>query len=307
MNNELRFKSGFVSIIGDPNVGKSTLLNSIIGETVSITSKKPQTTRRNLKGIYNDSDFQIIFVDTPGIHKVKNKLDEYMDLSIKKSLNDIDLILYLIDINSIDIENIEKRIKKISHLKQVKILAINKIDVYNYDFLKIEEKINDIIKIDFLKTIFNDIVYISSLKKKNIDILINTIKNYIPYGPMYYDVNDFTDETEKNIVAEYIRQQCLYKLSDEIPHGIIVVIDKFIEKKDICHIFAKLVCEKDAHKGIIIGKDGKMLKNIGTASRIMIEKFLNKKVNLQIFVSVKKNWRDEETNLINFGFNKKRI
>ena len=231
MNNNLKFKSGFVNIIGTPNVGKSTLLNSIIGENISITSKKSQTTRRNLKGIYNDNDSQIIFVDTPGIHNVKNKLDEYMELSIKKSLNDIDLILYLIDINNIDIEKIKKNIKKISYYKQFKILVINKIDVFDYDILKINEKINEIFEIDFLKTIFNDIIYLSSLKKKNIDILINTIKKFLPYGPIYYDTNQLTDETEKYIISEYIRQQCLYKLNDEIPHGVIVIIDKFLEKK----------------------------------------------------------------------------
>ena len=307
MNNNLKFKSGFVSIIGNPNVGKSTLLNSIIGENISITSKKSQTTRRNLKGIYSDSDSQIIFVDTPGIHRVKNKLDEYMNLSIKKSLDEIDLILYLIDINNIDTEKIEKNLKKISHYKQFKILIINKIDVLDYDIQKIKEKINSIISIDFLKSIFNDILFLKKKKKKNIDILIETIKKYLPYGPIYYDTNQLTDETEKSIIAEYIRQQCLYKLSEEIPHGIIVFIDKFIEKKDICHIYYKIICEKETHKGIIIGKNGGMLKNIGTGSRIMIEKFLNKKVNLQIFVSVKNNWRDEASNLLNFGFDKKHI
>ena len=155
-----------MNILGSQNVGKSTLLNSIIGENVSITSKKSQTTRRNLKGIYNDNESQIIFVDTPGIHNVKNKLDEYMELSIKKSLDDIDIILYLIDINNINVENIKRNFKKISRYKQFKILIINKIDVFDYDILKINKKINEIFELDFLKTIFNDIIYLSSLKKR---------------------------------------------------------------------------------------------------------------------------------------------
>ena len=305
MNDSLRFKSGFVTIIGKPNVGKSTLLNCIIGENISITSKKAQTTRKNIKGIYNDKNLQIVFVDTPGIHKINNKLDEYMDLSIKKSLSDIDLLLYLVDINNFDIENLKNEFKKVKHLKQIKFLLINKIDVLSYNIDKQKKIIDE--NIDFLKKIFTEIIYISSLKNKNINILIDKIKKYLPYGPIYYDQNNITDETEKSIVAEYIRQQCLYKINDEIPHGIIVNIDKFIDKKNICHIDANIICEKDSHKGIIIGKNGSMIKNIGIGSRIMIEKLLNKKVNLKTYVSVKTNWRNTLSNLSNYGFDKKHI
>lgn len=301
-----KFKSGFVTILGEPNVGKSTFLNAIIGEKIAITSKKPQTTRKNMKGIYTDDDSQIIFVDTPGIHKSKNKLDEYMDLSIKKSLDDVDLILYLIDIKNIECDKISEDFKLIKKTKQYKLLIINKIDLYdNIDDVK-SELFSKIDEVD-IKNIFNDTFYISSLKNKNITELINKIKSFLPYGPIYYDVEQLTDEPIKNILAELIRQQCLYKLNKEIPHGIAVVVDKMKETKTLTTIYATIVCEKMSHKGIVIGKNGAMLKNIGTASRIAIEKLLDTKVNLQLFVSVKENWRDENTKLLNFGYDKKHL
>ncbi len=301
-----KFKSGFVTILGEPNVGKSTFLNAIIGEKIAITSKKPQTTRKNMKGIYTDDDSQIIFVDTPGIHKSKNKLDEYMDLSIKKSLDDVDLILYLIDIKNIECDKISDDFKLIKKTKQYKLLIINKIDLYdNIDDVK-SELFSKIDEAD-IKNIFNDTFYISSLKNKNINELINKIKSFLPYGPIYYDVEQLTDEPIKNIIAELIRQQCLYKLNKEIPHGIAVVVDKMIENNKLTTIYATIICERVSHKGIIIGKSGSMLKNIGTASRIAIEKLLDTKVNLQLFVSVKENWRDENTKLLNFGYDKKHL
>ena len=301
-----KFKSGFVTILGEPNVGKSTFLNAIIGEKIAITSKKPQTTRKNMKGIYTDDDSQIIFVDTPGIHKSKNKLDEYMDLSIKKSLDDVDLILYLIDIKNIECDKILDDFKFIKKTKQYKLLIVNKIDLYeNIDDVK-SELFSKIDGAD-IKDIFNETFYISSLKNKNINELINKIKSFLPYGPIYYDVEQLTDEPIKNIIAELIRQQCLYKLNKEIPHGIAVVVDKMIEKNKLTTIYATIICERASHKGIIIGKSGSMLKNIGTASRIAIEKLLDTKVNLQLFVSVKENWRDENTKLLNFGYDKKHL
>lgn len=304
MNN--KFRSGFVTILGEPNVGKSTFLNAIIGEKIAITSKKPQTTRKNMKGIYTDEDSQIIFVDTPGIHKSKNKLDEYMDLSIKKALDDVDLILYLIDIKNIESDKILDDFKLIKKAKQYKLLIVNKIDLYeNIEDVKSElfSKIDE----ETIKDIFNDAFFVSSLKNKNISELINKIKTYLPYGPIYYDVEQLTDEPIKNIIAELIRQQCLYKLNKEIPHGIAVVVDKMIESSKLTTIYATIICERASHKGIVIGKSGSMLKNIGTASRIAIEKLLDTKVNLQLFVSVKENWRDENTKLLNFGYDKKHL
>lgn len=304
MNN--KFRSGFVTILGEPNVGKSTFLNAIIGEKIAITSKKPQTTRKNMKGIYTDEDSQIIFVDTPGIHKSKNKLDEYMDLSIKKALDDVDLILYLIDIKNIESDKILDDFKLIKKAKQYKLLIVNKIDLYeNIEDVKSElfSKLDE----ETIKDIFNDAFFVSSLKNKNISELINKIKTYLPYGPIYYDVEQLTDEPIKNIIAELIRQQCLYKLNKEIPHGIAVVVDKMIESSKLTTIYATIICERASHKGIVIGKSGSMLKNIGTASRIAIEKLLDTKVNLQLFVSVKENWRDENTKLLNFGYDKKHL
>ena len=304
MNNN--FKSGFVTILGAANVGKSTLLNAIIGEKIAITSKKPQTTRKNMKGIYTDDESQIVFVDTPGIHKSKNKLDDYMDLSIKKSLEDVDIILYTIDIKNIDRQSLLEDFKIVKKTKQYKIFVVNKIDLYE-DIEDVKNNLYENVDEDMLKNIFNDIIYVSSLKNKNIDKLIKTIKSYLPYGPIYYDTEQLTDEPIKNIVAELIRQQCLYKLNKEIPHGIAVVVDKMKETKTLTTIYATIVCEKMSHKGIVIGKNGAMLKNIGTASRIAIEKLLDTKVNLQLFVTVKENWRDDNTRLINFGFNKKSL
>lgn len=301
-----KFKSGFVTILGEPNVGKSTFLNAIIGEKIAITSKKPQTTRKNMKGIYTDDDSQIIFVDTPGIHKSKNKLDDYMDLSIKKSLDDVDLILYLIDIKNIECDKILDDFKFIKKTKQYKLLIVNKIDLYE-DIDDVKSELFSKIDEADIKDIFNDTFYISSLKNKNINELINKIKSFLPYGPIYYDVEQLTDEPIKNIIAELIRQQCLYKLNKEIPHGIAVVVDKMIEKNKLTTIYATIICERASHKGIIIGKSGSMLKNIGTASRIAIEKLLDTKVNLQLFVSVKENWRDENTKLLNFGYDKKHL
>lgn len=304
MNNN--FKSGFVTIIGEPNVGKSTFLNAIIGEKIAITSKKPQTTRKNMKGIYTDDNSQIIFVDTPGIHKSKNKLDEYMDLSIKKALDGVDLILYLIDIKNIEVDKIISDFKLIKKTKQYKLLIINKIDLCE-NIIDVKKELFSKIDETLIKDVFNDIFFVSSLKNKNIVEFIEKVKSYIPFGPIYYDVQQLTDEPMKNIFSELIRQQCLYKLNKEIPHGIAVVVDKIIEGSKITTIYATIICEKATHKGIVIGKSGSMLKNIGTASRIAIERLVDTKVNLQLFVSVKENWRDENTKLLNFGYDKKHL
>ena len=299
-----QFKSGFVTIVGQPNAGKSSLLNRVVGENIAITSRKPQTTRKNLKGILTDDDSQIIFVDTPGIHRGKNKLDEYMELSIKKALEDIDLILYILDTKNTNYDIIKKDFDKIKRYKHPKILILNKIDLEDK---KSENEFLEIYGLEYIKEIFNDVIMLSALKDKNTDELITKIKKYLPYGPMYFGEDNITDEPIRNIIAEYIRQQCLYKLKDEVPHSITVIVDKMIEKKEITHIYATIICEKDTQKGIIIGKAGNMLKSIGTASRINIEKLLSQKVNLKLYVTVKNNWRNEAANLVNYGFNKKRI
>lgn len=304
INNNQNFKSGFITIIGRTNAGKSTLMNSFINANISITSKKKQTTRKNIKGILTNDDAQMIFIDTPGIHKRKNKLDDYMDFSIKKSLEDIDIILYLIDLKEIDIEEEILSINKYSHINKHIVIVFNKIDIFEENELnelkkEINEKFINKLSIKNFSTL-----YISALRKIDIDKLYDELFELLPLGPIYYNEEQLSDEPVKQIIAEIIRQQCLYKLDKEIPHGINVIIDNMKYNKTYYNIEATIICEKNSHKGIIIGKAGQMLKNIGTAARIYSEKFLDKKVNLKLFVTVKENWRNETSQLINFGFKK---
>ena len=298
-------KSGFVSIVGLPNAGKSSFLNAVINFNLAITSKKPQTTRKNLKGIYNDEESQIVFVDTPGIHKVKNKLDDYMSKSIDKSIDDIDMIIAIVDIMTYDSDDYEKLNDVLSKVSVNKVLLINKCDLKEFDENSVK---NDVLSKFNADISFDKVFFISSLKKKNIKDVIAYIKNELPEGMRYYNEDDLTDESTKQIVADIIRQQCLYKLDKEIPHGIVVVVNSMKKSKTKCmNIEADIICEKDRHKSIIIGKSGTMIKNIGTGARIAIEKFLDNKVNLKLNVLVKENWRDERTLLINYGFDIKSI
>lgn len=293
-------KSGFVSILGLPNAGKSSFLNAVLNDNLAITSRKPQTTRKNLKGIYNDEDSQIVFVDTPGIHDVKNKLDDYMSKSIKKSVEAIDLVLIIIDIMTYEDDKFDKIEKMLKGVSAKKVLIVNKCDLINYD----GEKVTNDLKEKFSKEVeFDRVFFISSLKKKNIREVVDYIKSEMPEGDRFYNEDDLTDEPMKQIVADMIRQQCLYKLDKEIPHGIAVIIDSMKKSKSKClNIDATIVCERESHKGIIIGKSGSMIKNIGVGSRIAIEKFTNEKVNLKLNVIVKDNWRDEKTLLANYGY-----
>lgn len=302
--NRVNFKSGFVSIIGLPNAGKSTLLNSIIKEKIAITSRKAQTTRMNLKGIYNDDDSQIVFVDTPGINNGKTLLDDYMKKSILKALVDIDLILVLIDINTYNDEDYSKIVKLIKNSSIKKLLVVNKCDVYDDDInLAIEEIRDKLLGLDF-----ENVISISALKKKSINELVALIKDNLPEGVPYYDPSDLTDSPTKKIVADMVRQQCLYKLDKEVPHSLDVVVDSMKTSKTKClNIMATIICDKESHKRIIIGKAGVMIKNIGTGARISIEKFLDKKVNLKLNVIVRENWRDELTLLSNYGYDKDNI
>ena len=298
-------KSGFVSILGLPNAGKSSFLNAVINYELAITSRKPQTTRKNLKGIYNDENSQIVFVDTPGIHEVKNKLDDYMSKSISKSIDDIDLVAVIVDIMTYDTDNYYKIDKIISKVNAKKILLINKCDLIEYDEEELIEKIKS--KFDD-KINFEKIFFISALKKKNIKNTIEFIKKELPDGNRFYSEDDLTDEPTKQIIADIIRQQCLYKLEKEIPHGIAVIVESMKKSKSKCmNIVAKIICERDSHKGIIIGKNGLMIKNIGTGARIAIERFIDNKVNLKLDVVVKNNWRDEKTLLANYGYDGKEL
>lgn len=298
-------KSGFASIIGLPNAGKSSFLNAVISDNLAITSKKPQTTRKNLKGIYNDDTSQIVFVDTPGIHSPKNKLDDYMSKAIVKSIDDIDLVIAIVDIMTYDKDDYDKLIKMLEKTDKKKILIINKCDLIDYDekeVLKdIKKKIGD--RVSFDKEFF-----VSALKNKNIDNVISYIKNEMPLGNRFYDEDDLTDEPMKQIVADFIRQQCLYKLDKEIPHGIAVIVNSMKKSKSKCmNIDATIICEKETHKSIVIGRAGQMIKNIGTGARIAIEKFIGSKVNLKLNVVVKNNWRDEKTLVANYGYDSKEL
>lgn len=301
MNN--KFYSGFVSLIGRPNVGKSTLINCITGEKIAIISSKPQTTRNKIQAIITRNDFQAIFIDTPGIHNPKSKLGNYMVKSAETTLNEVDILLYLVEpydkINDMDIEII----KKFSKIKTPVFLIINKIDtIEKNNILKIIDKYRQLFD-------FKEIIPISAAKGKNTEELLNTVKNYLPEGPRFFPDDMITDQPERQIVSELIREKALYLLQDEIPHGIAVEITgmKKRENKELVDINATLYCERESHKRIIIGKNGSMLKKIGTNARLDIERLLGSPINLQIWIKVKKDWRNSNFLLKNFGYDSKNI
>ena len=294
------FKSGFVTIIGRPNVGKSTLMNQIIGQKIAITSKKPQTTRNRIQTVYTDMDRgQIVFLDTPGIHKAKNKLGEYMVNVAEHTLQDVDVILWLVEPSDF-IGAGEQHIAKIlQKAKLPVILVINKIDTV----AKKEELLHFI---DTYRKIydFDEIIPASALHGDNVADVIEMIFRYLPYGPMFYEEDTVTDQPQRQIVAEIVREKALHALDEEVPHGIAVTVDRMKKRKgkDLMDIEATIVCERESHKGIIIGKSGAMLKKIGSNARFEIEKMLEQKVNLRLWVKVRKNWRDSDLMLKNFGY-----
>ena len=295
-----KFKSGFVTLIGRPNVGKSTLMNQIIGQKIAITSSKPQTTRNRIQTVYTNEEGQIIFLDTPGIHKAKNKLGEYMVNVAERTLKEVDVVLWLVEPTTFigaGERHIAEQLEKVS---TPVILAINKIDT-----VKKEELLSVIAAYNSLYH-FAEIVPVSALNGENAEHLVDTIFSYLQEGPQFYDEDTITDQPERQIVAELIREKALRLLSDEIPHGIAVSIEKMKERKkgNIMDIEATIVCERDSHKGIIIGKQGAMLKKIGSQARREMENLLDIKVNLQIWVKVKKDWRDSDFLLKNYGYNK---
>jgi hypothetical protein len=295
MNN---IKSGFVTIVGRSNVGKSTLLNRIIGEKISIISNKPQTTRFNLKLIYNSFDSQIIFLDTPGIQKPKNKLGEYMLKQSIKSLKEVDLILYMVDISFENGELDNFIIETLKKINLPKLCIINKID-------KLEQKdIDNLIEKYTNMDIFEKVISISASKGTNVYNLIDSIKSFLPYGPKYYSDDMITDQTQRDIVSEIIREKTLFFLNDEVPHGINVLIEKFSirKNKSLVDIDATICVERKSHKGIVIGKNGSMILKIGKFSRIDIEKFLGLQVNLKLFVKIDDNWRNKLFKVKEFGY-----
>lgn len=290
------FKSGFATLIGRPNVGKSTLMNYLIGQKIAITSNKPQTTRNRIQTVLTTEEGQIIFVDTPGIHKAKNKLGEYMVNIAERTLNEVDVVLWLVEPTTF-IGAGEKHIaQQLERVNTPVILVINKVDS-----VKKEEVFASIAAYkDFYD--FAEIVPVSARSGENTRELLKEIFKYLPYGPQFYDEDTVTDQPERQIVAELIREKALHCLNEEIPHGIAVTIERMQKTRKLTHIDATIICERDSHKGIIIGKQGKMLKKIGSTARYEIEKMLDRQVNLQLWVKVKKDWRDSEFLMKNFGY-----
>lgn len=295
------YKSGFVALIGRPNVGKSTLMNKIIGQKIAITSNKPQTTRNKIQTVYTCDEGQIIFLDTPGIHKAKNKLGEYMVNVAEKTLKEVDVILWLVEPSTFIGAGEQHIAEQLKDINVPVILVINKIDTVKKEeilvFIDAYRKILD----------FAEIIPASALRNKNADEIVESIFKYLPQGPQYYDEDTVTDQPMRQIVAEIIREKALHALNEEIPHGIAVTIEKMKERKNgkITDIEATIICERDSHKGIIIGKHGSMLKKIGSNARYEIEQMLEMKVNLQLWVKVRKEWRDSDLLLKNYGYNEK--
>lgn len=297
------FKSGFAAIIGRPNVGKSTLMNHLIGQKIAITSRKPQTTRNRIQTVYTSERGQIVFLDTPGIHKAKNKLGEYMVNVAQRTFQDADVILWLVEASDY-IGAGEKHIaQQLQKTKLPVILVMNKVDKVEKKqvagFIEAYRKLYD----------FAEIVPVSALRSVNLDTLLECIFKYLPYGPQFYDEDTVTDQPQRQIVAEMIREKALRCLEEEIPHGIAVTIERMKERPqgDMVDIDATIICERDSHKGIIIGKQGAMLKEIGSQARTEIENMLETKVNLKLWVKVKKDWRDSDFLIKNFGYDKKEI
>lgn len=295
-------KSGFVALIGRPNVGKSTLMNTLIGQKIAITSNKPQTTRNRIQTVFTDERGQIVFLDTPGIHKAKNKLGEYMVKVSTRTLRDVDMVLWLVEPSTFIGEGDEHIFEILSSVNIPVILAINKMDS-----LKQKEDMLEVIAKYSSRMQFAEVVPVSALKGTNTDKLLDIIFKYLSEGPMYYDEDTVTDQPIKQIASELIREKALRFLQEEIPHGIAVEIDTFNyrDSGDMVDIEAAIVCEKDSHKGIIIGKGGSMLKRIGTAARKDIEGLLESRVNLKLWVKVRPKWRDSDVQMKNFGYNPK--
>ncbi len=290
-------------MIGRPNVGKSTLMNQIIGQKIAITSNKPQTTRNRIQTVYSCEKGQIVFLDTPGIHKAKNKLGEYMVNVAEKTFKEVDVILWLVEPTTYIGAGERHIAEQLSKLDTPIILVINKVDTVKKDevllFIDAYRKLLD----------FAEIVPASALKGTNKETLIDLIFKYLPYGPMFYDEDTVTDQPVRQIAAELIREKALKLLDQEIPHGIAVSIEAMKQRKgrNLWDIEATIVCERESHKSIIIGKGGAMLKKIGSAARFEIERMLEAKVNLKLWVKVKKDWRDSDFLIKNFGYNKKEV
>ena len=294
-------KSGFVAIVGRPNVGKSTLLNRIVGQKIAIMSDKPQTTRNTIQAVYTDEECQIVFLDTPGIHKPKNKLGEFMVKSATDAFKNVDLVLFVVDDSKKIGPGDRKIIEDLRGIKTPVILVLNKID-------KLEEsELFELMQLYSNEDLFKAIVPISALKGRNVNELLKVIGNYLQEGPKYFPDYMITDQPERVLVSELIREKVLHYLNDEVPHGVAVEVERMKSRqdKDIVDISAVIYCERDSHKGIIIGKNGRKLKGIGKSAREDMELLLGSKINLQLWVKVKENWRNLQNYITDFGYNDK--
>lgn len=295
------FKSGFVSIIGRPNVGKSTLMNQLIGEKVAIMSNKPQTTRNRIQTVLTTEDFQAVFIDTPGIHTPKNKLGEFMVKSAITTLNEVDVVFYLVEASPFIGKLDEEIIERLKHIDTPVFLCINKIDSVTKEVvletIEAYRKVYD----------FKEIIPISAYEGLNLDAILKTMPNYLPEGPQFFPSDMLTDQPERQIVAEIIREKALHLLDKEIPHGIAIEIESMKKREEghVVDIEATIVCERESHKRIIIGKQGQMIKAIGTKARYDIERLLGSKIYLTLWVKIKKNWRDSDFLIKNYGYNNK--
>lgn len=296
------YKAGFVSIIGRPNVGKSTLMNYIIGQKIAITSNKPQTTRNRIRTVYTCDRGQIVFVDTPGIHKSKNKLGDYMVSVARKSIVDVDAVIWIVEPTTYIGAGELSIIEELKKAKDVAVfLVINKMDTIKKD------EVLSVIDTYSKQMEFAEIIPVSAKTGKGVQELIDCLLDYLPEGDAFFDEDTITDQPERQIVAELIREKALWCLEDEIPHGIAVTIESMNFDKKLCSIDATIVCERESHKGIIIGKNGSMLKKIGSLARPDIEDMLEMKVFLQLWVKVRKDWRDSDLLMKNYGYNPKDI
>jgi len=289
-------KSGFVSIVGRPNVGKSTLLNSIIGQKVAIVSDKPQTTRNRIQGIYTGEQGQVIFIDTPGVHKPKHRLGEYMVDITSRALREVDVILYVVDASVSPGSGEDYIINTLVNIETPVFLVPNKIDLVN------ESQVLELIQQLATKMNFAEVIPVSAAKKGNLDRLMEVLFSYLPEGPLYYPEDEYTDQPERFIIAEYIREKALHLTREEVPHSLAVEIEEFESRRNLIYVRAAIYTERDSQKGIIIGKQGSMLKKIGEMARHDIENLLGTQVYLELWVKVKKDWRNSEAQLKNLGY-----
>lgn len=291
-------KSGFISIVGRPNVGKSTLLNSIVGQKVAIVSDKPQTTRNRIQGIYTEERGQAIFIDTPGVHKPKHRLGEYMAGVTERALHEVDLVLYVVD-SSVPLGTGEEYIiNNLMNIAAPVFLVPNKTDLVD------DATVLNLIQDFSTRMKFSEVIPISAAKKRNLDVLLTCLYDYLPEGPLYYPEDEYTDQSERFIIAEYIREKALFLTREEIPHSMAVEIEEFEARSQKTFIRAVIYTERDSQKGIIIGKSGSMLKKIGELARKDIEELLDRPVYLELWVKVKKDWRNSEVQLKNLGYKK---